>query len=696
METMIERLFRCVLNMSITASFVIAALMLLRLLLKRAPKAISYGVWFVALFRLLCPFSFKSAFSFFGLFGSERFSMEHIPANFGLIAQPQVGVIISAVSDTVNASLPAAVPQASANPMQLVFAAAAWGWLLAAATLMVYSTVSYLLLKRRLLTAVLLEGRIYETDRIASPFVCGFIHPCIYLPTTLAEQEREYIVRHEQAHIHRLDYLVKPLWYFTACLHWFNPLVWVAFGLMGRDMEMSCDEAVVRQMGDQIKTDYSASLLSLTAPTKLLAGSPLAFGENGTKARVKNILSYKKPLLWVITVAIAAALVFSAMLLANPSGKPAVSLAEMAVPVQDETEKLAAKLLQYKTEYVGDNSKVGGILSLLAYPDGIQQHHFALETDGEPYGITIYLKAEPADFEQYGSSKSQASFTKNAYLLLALVGNADHINFVLSDGSREIELRYTRAQADAAAGRDVREFAISAAGLSKLMSAAEPEPAVEEPVYTMMKLGQDGAVLTSRSPLSAEETELAKQSVFNYLVKSSAAPALDIDSMPYCYLIRASFEDGTVSDYYAFQLDGFAYMQYGKSGQYSRLDDTLYYALAAMIDGQESPSGVVQKHLEAQKDTGAVLSMTIQSVSVSPEETVRIRKMYAGSELAEKNGWSDDYIRNNLIAVLAEYTVDYDNTKVPYTEGAMKQYFYMTRKDEQSSWAVWDAMSPSD
>ena len=452
METMIEGLFRCVLHMSLTASFVIAAIILIRLPLKKTPKAISSGLWFVALFRLLCPFSFESAFSIFGLFGFESFSMEHISANIGLTAQPQMDVTIPAISDTINASLPAAAPQASVNPMQLFFAAAAWGWLLAAAALMVYSTVSYLLLKHRLSTAVLLEGSIYQTDWIASPFVCGFIHPCIYLPTTLAEQEREYIVCHEQIHIHRLDYLVKPLWYFAACLHWFNPLVWVAFGLMGRDMEMSCDEAVIGQMGDQIKTDYSASLLSLTAPTKLLAGSPLAFGENSTKARVKNILSYKKPLLWAIALAISAALVASFMLLANPESRFATSPTNRSVADRSETQKTAAELLKYKTENVGDNSKVGGILSLMAYPDGIQQDYFALETSGEPYGITIYLKAEPVVFEQFGLEESQTSFTKNAYLLLALVGNADHIDFVLSDGSRETELQYTRAQADAAAG----------------------------------------------------------------------------------------------------------------------------------------------------------------------------------------------------------------------------------------------------
>lgn len=399
----------------------------------------------------------------------------------------------------------------------------------------------------------------------------------------------------------------------------------------------------------------------------------------------------------VLYMSIAVSLVVVVlMLLANPNGKPAVSTVEAAVPEYSETEKLAAKLLQYKTGYVGDNSRVGGILSLLPYPDGIQQDHFALETGGEPYGISVYLKAEPGAFEQYNSKESQAPFAKNAYLLLALVGNADHINFVLTDGSREMELRYTRAQADADAGRDVREFAASEAGLGKLISAAEPEPAEKNPLYSVMKLGRDGRVLTTRSPLSTEETELAKQAVFNYLVKSAASPSLDIDSLPCCYLIRASYEDGTVSDYYAFTLDGFAYMQGGKSGQYSRLDDTLYYALAAMTDGQDSPTDVVQAHLEAQKATGAVISMAIQSTSVSPEETDRVRKMYAGSELAKTNGWPDDYIKNNLLAVFAEYTVDYDNTKVPYPEGALEQYFYLTRKDEQSSWAVWDAMSPSD
>ena len=300
------KIFLSVLNMSITGAFVIAAVCLARLLLKKAPKIISYCLWAVVAFRLIFPFSIESVLSLM------PFKAAPIPTDIAMQPVPRIDSGISFVNNAVSRVLPAATPNASVNPLQIWTAIGGYIWFFGVAIMFIYGVTSYILLKRKIRVAVHVETNIYEADNIKSPFVLGIIKPKIYMPVGLSEKEREYILLHEQTHIKRRDYIVKFAAYFIFCLHWFNPLAWAAFLLMGIDMEMSCDERVLKNMGGDTKIDYSRSLLSLATERRIIGGSPLAFGEGGVKQRIKNALNFKKPSRVIVLCAVALVAVLSA------------------------------------------------------------------------------------------------------------------------------------------------------------------------------------------------------------------------------------------------------------------------------------------------------------------------------------------------------------------------------------------------
>lgn len=320
--SILEYAFISCLNMSITASYAAIGVLLARLLLKKAPKVFSYALWGIVLFRLLCPFSFSSGLSLVGLLiPSHRGvpSNQYIPKDLGITAIPQVDTGLDSINVAVNGSLPAAVPTASINPLQVWITLGTVIWLAGAGILLAYALFSYLRLKRRISTATLVRDNIYETDLIRSPFVCGLLKPRIYLPLSLTGQEREYILRHEQVHLQRFDYLIKPLAFFALALHWFNPLMWLCFSLLAKDMEMSCDERVMQDSNGQEAANYSSSLLALAMPRRLPTPCPLAFGESNVKARIKNILNYRQPGFWVILASVITVLLLFIGLISNPT-----------------------------------------------------------------------------------------------------------------------------------------------------------------------------------------------------------------------------------------------------------------------------------------------------------------------------------------------------------------------------------------
>ena len=333
-EFVMHRLFPIVCNMSLTASVVILAVLAVRLLLRRAPKVFSYALWAVVLFRLLCPVSVTSAVSLLGALGApaqERSAVtsvvEYVPADIVRNMAPAVTPLPqepfpaepgkNIVSTAPSVTQPDAAP---VSPLSGPVAVLTLTWLTGMALLLLYSVVSLLRLRRRLVGALRLEDNIYLADYIPSPFVMGLFRPKIYLPSTLTETERGYILRHEQYHLRRRDHVVKLLSFLALCVHWFNPLVWAAFILAGKDMEMSCDEAVVRELGEDIRADYSASLLSLATGRRIVAGMPLAFGEGDTGGRIRNLLNWKRPQPWIIAVCAVVCVGLIALCAANPKG----------------------------------------------------------------------------------------------------------------------------------------------------------------------------------------------------------------------------------------------------------------------------------------------------------------------------------------------------------------------------------------
>ena len=320
--TFMPRLF----NMSLTASVAIVLVILLRLLLKKAPKVISYALWGIVLFRLLCPVSVGSSFSLYNLFdasteeaGMMTSVIEYVPGDIVHAEYPAVALPVPGISDVINEALPQGQEQLAADPLEAPMSFATYVWMTGVLVMVIYSIVSYIQLRRKLSVVVPLRDNIFIADDIKSPFVVGLFRPKIYLPCNLREKEQEYIILHEQHHIKRLDHIVKALAFLALAIHWFNPLVWVAFILASKDMEMSCDEAVIRKVGGDVRADYSASLLTLATGRHIIAGTPLAFGEGDTKGRINNLSKWKKPAVWAVLIAVIACIVLAICLLTNPN-----------------------------------------------------------------------------------------------------------------------------------------------------------------------------------------------------------------------------------------------------------------------------------------------------------------------------------------------------------------------------------------
>lgn len=316
-----ETIFETVLTMSMKASVVLLIVLAARLLLKNAPRKYSYVLWAVVLFRLVCPFSPELSFGALD-FSEVNQGIETARDAINIAATEGVGLSggaangnTNAADGNTNASPGASVPNQAGNEdtgakakITVTFVLSL-AWLAGAVTLLSVGMVSYARLKRKLRTATLVSGNVFESGRIGTAFVTGVFRPKVYLPLGLAGKEREYVLEHEHMHIRHGDNIVKFAAYLVLCLHWFNPLVWVAFTLMAKDMEMKCDEAVVAKLGSGIMRDYGQSILSLAVNRRFPVANPLAFGESNTKQRVKNIMNYKKPAFWVIAGALVICLV---------------------------------------------------------------------------------------------------------------------------------------------------------------------------------------------------------------------------------------------------------------------------------------------------------------------------------------------------------------------------------------------------
>lgn len=314
---LLQNLFKQVLDLSITASYVAIAVMIARIFLRKSPKIFSFILWGVVLFRLVSPISFISEFSIFNLFNRG-------PGDFQNISYVDAATeVLEVISVPMNFNSKNSISEITMAVVDLsllenIFNISTIIWIIGIQVLLVIGIVSYIKLLAKIKIATLIENNIYESDRIDTAFVCGFIRPKIYIPTSLNKKERQYIIEHEKIHIKRFDYITKVISSLLLTIHWFNPIMWVSFILMSKDMEMSCDEKVMKKLGDNIKVDYSNSLLSLATDKKVSFLPPIAFGENSTKSRIKNVLNYKKPKFWAIALVFTLVAGMSIFLISNP------------------------------------------------------------------------------------------------------------------------------------------------------------------------------------------------------------------------------------------------------------------------------------------------------------------------------------------------------------------------------------------
>lgn len=307
--------FLTIVNMSISASWIILAVLLLRLLLKKAPKWITVLLWGIVAVRLICPFTIESVISLIP--SAETISPQVLAEN------PEINTGFPVLNNTINpiiqGSTVTVAPEKSINALKLFVLIFSRVWVIGIAAMLLYTFISYFRVNWKIGTAVLLRDNIFQSENIVSPFVLGIIKPKIYLPFNMNEQEMSHVIAHEQAHIRRKDHWWKPFGFLLLALHWFNPLMWLGYVLLCRDIELACDEKVIKELNTEQKADYSQALLTCSVNRRMIAACPLAFGEVGVKNRVKSVLNYKKPAFWIIIIAIVTSIVVAVCFLTNPA-----------------------------------------------------------------------------------------------------------------------------------------------------------------------------------------------------------------------------------------------------------------------------------------------------------------------------------------------------------------------------------------
>lgn len=309
--------FLKIVNMSISASWIVLAVILLRLLLKKAPKWITVLLWGIVAVRLTCPFSIESVLSLIP-------SAETIAPEIMTESVPAVNIGIPILNNVINPVIGTSFspdPSGSVNPLQIFVPIVSMIWAIGFSALLIYTLVSYRRLQKKIGTAILLRDNIYQSENVISPFVLGIIRPKIYLPLRINEKDAEHVIAHESAHIKRKDHLWKPLGFLLLAFYWFNPLMWLGYILLCRDIELACDEKVINGFSKDEKADYSEALLSCSVNRRIIAACPLAFGEVGVKNRIKSVLSYKKPSFWIIVAAVIISIAVAVCFLTDPKSE---------------------------------------------------------------------------------------------------------------------------------------------------------------------------------------------------------------------------------------------------------------------------------------------------------------------------------------------------------------------------------------
>lgn len=378
------RVFLYLANQSITAGYLILAVLLLRLLLRRVPKDLLLWLWVPVGLRLILPVSLKSALSLIPRAKPIPMDIAYSPAP---AIDSGIPVIDRAVNPVITENLTPVVT-ASVNPMQIVLAIISNLWLAGMVVMLLYAAVSYYRLSRKCAVSMHLQGKIYLCDNIPTPFVLGIINPKIYLPSDMAPENQSYVLKHEAAHLRHRDHWWKPLGFLLLCVYWFQPLVWIAYFLFCRDLEMACDERAVAGMGEGERKAYSYALLSCAAPRHTIAMCPVAFGENSVKSRIKHVLRFQKAGFWVIAGVLVISVIVAVCFLTNPKEEEEPLLQTVPDTVPTEAMEAAEGDYQPLSGYYAYTN--GGLTLEIDKVSGVKTQT-ARDSSGEAYEQTILL-----------------------------------------------------------------------------------------------------------------------------------------------------------------------------------------------------------------------------------------------------------------------------------------------------------------
>ena len=552
MMVFISDLFRSIFAMSVNASIVAILIIIIRLVLKKSPQIFSLMLWLVVFFRLLCPITIQSEYGIPILLQSN-ISQD---TNSGLPI-----FLTSPIITEGQANQPYLLPTNATDPTWITssnlystsFNIMCCMWFLGVIVLILYGFVSYILLKRRMQVATKIEGKIFVSDRIKTPFVLGIIRPRIYIPKGIEGSEFEYILKHEQTHIRRYDYLFKLIAFLAVALHWFNPIVWISYSLMSQDMELSADESVLKKSTIDMRKAYAALLVRLSSAQGGLLTS-LPFSKTCIESRVQNILNYKKSTFWVYTVSLVAVIGVGGVLLGNDGGDIDDSLAwahnlsvndvqsieTVISPSDKDTQYKKISSQEFKVIVKTINSSKGRKVDA---PD---------ETGST---ITLYITTQAGTVHTYQN-------LMNTYLV---IDNA----FFLAD-SVWLENSFKQFKGDASIPDGFYE---RVTGVTT--------------TYNLIELGEDGKALRELSSLEGTDRQLAEGLVYNYMTKSTLSPTKDIYTFDECYLLRVIYSKNNLNethDYYLFKINGNCYIQNDKDGFNVEIEEAMYNDIVNLIN----------------------------------------------------------------------------------------------------------------
>ena len=600
-------IFLKIVNMSISASWLVLAVLILRLLLKKAPKWVNVLLWGIVAARLMLPFSLESIFSLIP-------SGETIPAEIMMSPAPTIHSGIEAVNSAVNPIISqslAPAAGASMNPLQFWVPLISLFWAIGVAVMLVWAAVSYFRLRKKVVTAVLLRENVYQSEAVNSPFVLGIVNPKIYLPFAMDEPHMEPVIAHEQAHIHRKDHWWKPLGFLLLTVHWFNPLIWLSYTLLCRDIEFACDEKVIGALDEAQRADYSEALLSCCVSRRAVSACPVAFGETSVKGRIRSVLSYKKPALWIIIAALVLCGVVCVCFLTDPVNSPIENpLLQEYIPEQDripENEDISLtfkgqspdneKMLLYQVD-LGQQA-TGGKIYIEQWMNGSCSRSEPLSLSSDDHEIQIRIEEEKkGEYLIYG--EIQLSTDTQTDSIMTTYPHGD-VNFVIGSSlstyekDKAIPIRPIDEKIIAAIEFD-RGTGVPSIGCESLES--NPEHLNNTDYMVIARVCFDPAFVQSTSDANLEDS--------GQLSQPGSAPRLTLEDV-----IRLSQkEDLTPEDF-----TSYAHDRYAKN----RLDSPYgIYAIDDMfsVDISEDSEGGIHMILIAHDGHGKSINLQFGSDSV--------------------------------------------------------------------------------